>query len=557
MRMLRTKRGRCAAAAGGVAAVLVASVATAALGIPAMTAHLDNDGDSRSLLANGDFDDGVKAWWAVGDAPDVVADPGTGGDKALRAKVPAGLAQPWDRMVGQTGFSVKKGTSYVLRFTARADVPTTVRVTVQVEAAPYTPALDTRISLGKEAADVVLPFTPGQDIAEAALTFQLGGGAATTVFLDDVSAETSSASPRAPSPTEAKPGAGTSTPAPKTSTGAPKTGTPQQAAPKGAPSAGAVPAVSVSGDVAANLDSPWGIARLPDGDALVASRNSGKVSRVGPNTPRAVEVGRVPGSAHRGEGGLLGIALSPGFARDGWVYLYTTTADDNRLLRMKYARDTGLTSAQVLLSGIPAGSTHNGGRIAFGPDGMLYIGTGEAGDKPMSQNRDMLGGKILRVTPEGRPAPGNPFPGSPVYSLGHRNVQGIAWDSAGRLWAAEFGQDRYDEINLITPGANYGWPEVEGRAGNPKFTDPLMQWTPDQASPSGIAIVDDVIYVACLRGQRLWQVPIAGNRLGTAKPFLHNTYGRLRTVLPVPGGLWVSTSNTDSPNDRILHVRLK
>lgn len=331
-----------------------------------------------------------------------------------------------------------------------------------------------------------------------------------------------------------------------------------------APTARAVPSVTGVGDVVTGLDSPWGIAPLPDGDTLVASRDTGTVSRFGPGTNGVVAVGSVPDSEHRGEGGLLGLALSPGFAQDGWVYLYTTTADDNRILRMKYARDTGLTSPEVLLTGIPASTNHNGGRIAFGPDGMLYAGTGEANDKPLSQDVDSLGGKILRLTPEGRPAPGNPFPNSPVYSLGHRNVQGLAWDSAGRLWAAEFGQNEFDEINLITPGGNYGWPEVEGRAEDPEYIDPLIQWGTDEASPSGIAIVDDVIYVACLKGTRLWQVPIEGTRLGTAKALLQGTYGRLRTVLPAPGGggLWVSTSNTDGRgtvrdgDDRILDVKL-
>lgn len=332
--------------------------------------------------------------------------------------------------------------------------------------------------------------------------------------------------------------------------------------PQPGPTASTPPTATVAGDVVTGLDSPWGIVRLPDGDTLVASRNQGTVSRFGPGTQGVVEVGRVPGSQHRGEGGLLGLALSPDFARDGLVYIYTTTGSDNRILRMKYARDTGLTAPQNVLTGIPAAGNHNGGRIAFGPDGMLYAGTGEAGDEPLSQDRDSLGGKILRMTPDGRPAPGNPFPDSVVYSYGHRNVQGIAWDSAGRLWAAEFGQNRLDEVNLITPGANYGWPEVEGKAGDPRFVDPLVQWSTDEASPSGIAIVDDVIYVASLRGERLWQVPIRGTALGDATALFQDKYGRLRTVLAAPDGLWVSTSNTDgrgdvrSGDDRILRVKL-
>ncbi|UGQ14179.1 PQQ-dependent sugar dehydrogenase [Yinghuangia sp. ASG 101] len=384
----------------------------------------------------------------------------------------------------------------------------------------------------------------------------MGGFAATAVFVaglvacsDDSGSDAAPAgSPSAPSGPPAAPGT-------------PPGGS---AAPSAAPTAPGVPSVTVAGDVVTGLDSPWGIAPLPDGDTLVTSRDTGTVSRFGPGTNGVVEVGRVPGSEHRGEGGLLGLALSPGFAQDGWVYFFTTTADDNRILRMKYARDTGLTSPEVLLTGIPAGTNHDGGRIAFGPDGMLYAGTGEANDKPLAQDVGSLGGKILRLTPDGKPAPGNPFPDSPVYSLGHRNVQGLAWDSAGRLWASEFGQNKFDEINLITPGANYGWPEVEGRAGNPKYVDPLIEWPTDEASPSGIAIVDDVIYVACLKGSRVWQVPIEGTRLGTATSVLQGTYGRLRTVLPAPGGggLWVSTSNTDGRgtvrdgDDRILDVKL-
>ncbi|NUU20702.1 MAG: PQQ-dependent sugar dehydrogenase, partial [Streptomycetaceae bacterium] len=186
--------------------------------------------------------------------------------------------------------------------------------------------------------------------------------------------------------------------------------------PPGPTAPASAPNPTVAGDVVTGLDSPWGVAPLPDGDTLVASRNTGVVSRFGPGTNGVVPVGKVPGSTHRGEGGLLGLALSPDFARDGWVYMYTTTASDNRILRMKYTRESGLTGAEVLLSGIPAASNHDGGRIAFGPDGMLYVGTGEAGDKPLAQDRDSLGGKILRLTPDGKPAPGNPFPNSPVYS---------------------------------------------------------------------------------------------------------------------------------------------
>jgi glucose/arabinose dehydrogenase len=324
-----------------------------------------------------------------------------------------------------------------------------------------------------------------------------------------------------------------------------------------------VPAVSAAGDVVTGLDAPWGLVRLPDGDALVGDRDTGTVSRFGPGTQGTVQVGRIAGSVHRGEGGLLGLALSPDFARDGLVYAYTTTDSDNRILRMRYTRDGGLGPAEVVLSGIPSGTIHNGGRIAFGPDGMLYAGTGESNDRPLAQDPDSLGGKILRMTPDGKPAPGNPRADSVVYTLGHRNVQGLAWDSAGRLWASEFGQNTWDELNLIVPGANYGWPAEEGQAGDPRFVDPKAQWRTSDASPSGIAIVGDVVYMAALRGERLWQIPIRGTEVGTPKAWFEDRYGRLRTVLALPdGNLWVLTNNTDgrgspeSGDDRVLAVRL-
>ncbi|MDI2127591.1 PQQ-dependent sugar dehydrogenase [Yinghuangia seranimata] len=334
------------------------------------------------------------------------------------------------------------------------------------------------------------------------------------------------------------------------------------AAPPTGPTAPAVPDLSVTGDVATGLDTPWGVAPLPNGDVLVASRDNGTISRFTPGKPGRTEVGSVPGSEHDNEGGLLGIALSPRFAFDRWVYIYTSAANDNRILRMRYLGGR-LVRPEVLVTGIPSAGGHNGGRIAFGPDCMLYAGTGEAGNESLAQDPNSLGGKILRMTPEGKPARGNPFPGSLVYSLGHRNVQGLAWDSAGRLWASEFGASTWDELNLIVPGGNYGWPNVEGTGGAPTYIDPLTQWTPAEASPSGIAIVDDVIYVAALRGQRLWQVPIEGTKLGQPKAYFQGTYGRLRTVLPAPGGgLWVTTSNTDGRgdvhdgDDRVLRVTL-
>jgi glucose/arabinose dehydrogenase len=307
---------------------------------------------------------------------------------------------------------------------------------------------------------------------------------------------------------------------------------------------------------------PWGLAFLPGGDALVGERDSGRILRVTP-TGAVTEVQRLAEVRPDGEGGLLGLAVSPDYPTDGLVYAYYTAAADNRIARFRLGQPP-----QPILTGIHKAGYHDGGRIAFGPDGMLYAGVGDAGEPDRAQDPGALNGKILRMTPDGRPAPGNPFPHSVVYSYGHRNVQGLAWDAAGRLYASEFGQDRFDEVNLIRPGANYGWPVVEGVGHDPRFVEPLVTWPTDQASPSGIAIRGGFLYVAALRGTRLWRVPLAGHgglgghgELGAPSAELVGQYGRLRTVASAPdGSLWVLTSNRDgrgSPtadDDRILRL---
>lgn len=239
-------------------------------------------------------------------------------------------------------------------------------------------------------------------------------------------------------------------------------------------------------DVATGLEVPWSIAFLPEGDALVSERDSTRILRVGKDGGTE-EVGEVEGAEPQGEGGLLGLAVSPGFAQDSFVYAYYTAAEDNRIVRMTYDPDDGLGEQKVILDGIPSASYHNGGRIAFGPDGMLYAGTGDAGDGTASQDTDSLAGKILRMTPEGDPAPDNPFDNL-VHSYGHRNVQGLAWDDKDRLFGIEFGQNTYDEVNLIEPGGNYGWPEVEGVGDDDAYVNPVVTWDTGEASPSGAAI---------------------------------------------------------------------
>nr|WP_255643300.1 PQQ-dependent sugar dehydrogenase [Actinoplanes polyasparticus] len=302
-------------------------------------------------------------------------------------------------------------------------------------------------------------------------------------------------------------------------------------------------ALGAAEEIATGIDVPWGLAFLSGGDALIAERDSGRILRVtGEGEPQPVY--EVPGVAASGEGGLLGIA-----ARGEWVYAYFTAADDNRIVRFRLGNES---APEVVFDGIAKAGFHNGGRIAFGPDGLLYVGTGDAGETGDSQDPASPNGKILRLTPEGEPAPGNPTAGSPVYSLGHRNVQGLAWDGDDRLFATEFGQNDLDEVNLIEAGRNYGWPEVEGEGDTDggRFTNPLVTWATSDASPSGLAIAGDTLYVAALRGERLWTVPIEGDGLGTPAALLTNEYGRLRTVAVAPdGSLWLTTSNTDGRGD--------
>jgi glucose/arabinose dehydrogenase len=312
------------------------------------------------------------------------------------------------------------------------------------------------------------------------------------------------------------------------------------------------------GTVAKNLQAPWGIAFLPDGTALVGERDTTRVVAI--KDKRVRTVGRVEGVRPQGEAGLLGLATSPTYARDKLVYGYLSTATDNRVVTLRYAGGR-LGPPKPVLTGIPNGFIHDGGRLLFAPDGTLFVSTGETGNDRLAQDRGSLGGKILHITRDGKPAPDNPVPGSPVWTMGHRNVQGLAFDSRGQLWATEFGQDTWDELNRIDKGRNYGWPLVEGKGDQPEYRNPYVVWHTENASPSGLAYLDGSLWAGALRGGRLWQIPLRNGTTQRPRDYFVGDYGRMRTVVVAPDGhLWVTTSNRDTRgnpkpgDDRILEI---
>ena len=315
-------------------------------------------------------------------------------------------------------------------------------------------------------------------------------------------------------------------------------------------------------EVATGLAVPWGVDFLPDGRAIVTERDSKRVLLVDADGGDPVVAGTIDQAVPQGEAGLLGVAVSPDFRRDRLVYLYVSTASDNRVVRAELGRDDTLGATEVVLDGIPLGPIHDGGRLEFGPDdGFLYVSTGETGVGELAQNPTSLAGKILRITPDGDPAPGNPDEDSPVWTLGHRNVQGLAFDDDGELWASELGQSTFDELNLIRRGDNYGWPEAEGRSPEESWTNPRVVWSTSEASPSGLAYADGQLWMAGLGGVRLWRVDVADGDASNPTDFFVGEYGRLRTVVTAPDGmLWVTTSNRDGrgaptdADDRILLI---
>jgi glucose/arabinose dehydrogenase len=312
--------------------------------------------------------------------------------------------------------------------------------------------------------------------------------------------------------------------------------------------------------VTTDTDIPWGLVALPDGNILYSQRDTHDIIRLNPVTGAKTTVGNVPNVVGTdGEGGLLGIAITPNFpGTDQWLYIYHTSAADNRIVRIKYVNGLLVnTTLEVLLSGINRSKFHNGGRLRFGPDGKLYASVGDAETGANAQNKNSLSGKILRLNPDGTRPTDNPF-NNYVWSYGHRNPQGLAFDSQGRLWEQEFG-DTQDETNLIVKGGNYGWPDCEattsranGGCATAGYIAPKFTYSNGEGSCSGIAIVRDALYVACLFGKRMYRHEISGSSLTNVQQYFVGTYDRLRTVEPtIDGNLWMTNSDARGDKDSI------
>lgn len=310
--------------------------------------------------------------------------------------------------------------------------------------------------------------------------------------------------------------------------------------------------------LAEGLQLPWELAFAADGRIFFTER-PGKLRVIENGKVRETPLLELP-STGLGEGGLLGLALDPKFAENGTAYVYQTyrngDAVKNRVLRLSIKQDAAAVDS-TLLDDIPGSSTHNGGRLKFGPDGLLYITTGDAANRELAQQKDSLAGKILRLAPDGSVPGDNPFPGSPVYSWGHRNPQGLAWHpDTGALYSSEHGQSAHDELNLIMPGANYGWPLIQGSEtdtrGGVVLTPPIAHSGDKTWAPSGMAFLTQgpwrgQLLVAALSGQQLLHVvPENNGRSASVSGLYREEWGRLRNIVEGPDGtLYILVGNRD------------
>ena len=372
--------------------------------------------------------------------------------------------------------------------------------------------------------------------------------------------------------------------------------------------------------IASGLRAPWEVVFLPDGQALVDERDTGSILLVS----KDLQVSKVgftntaPPCEKFCEGGTLGMAIAADRADQKLsLFVFQTTLKDNRILKYDLnSEDAGswdLANKRVLIQGIERSgksTTHNGGRLAIGPDGKLWVSLGDSGMRGVTaQNWNSLAGSILRINLDGTVPEDNPKKNSYVWAKGLRDTQGMAWDNFGNMWTTEFGQDTWDELNLMEKGKNYGWPIAEGfykfretplEPGNPgsndqgtaenpapkptipsmpsdvellddsRYTPPILTWHPSEAACSGITFVKGSLISACLRGGKLWVIPVVGNKkLGEPKEFFKGRFGRLRKATVAPdGSIWIITSNKDGrggwssggenpQDDRIIRVPLK
>lgn len=320
-------------------------------------------------------------------------------------------------------------------------------------------------------------------------------------------------------------------------------------------------------ELSTGLVSPWGLAFLLDGSVLVSSRTNATIHRIPATGGTPQLVGIVPDVSFTAEGGLLGLVASPTFDQDRSVYAYLSAQPSNKIVRLTISEDyQRLEITAVLLEGITTANRHHGGRLAIGTDGHLWITTGDAFTPEVAQNLNSLNGKILRIALDGSIPAGN-MGNTPIYSYGHRNVQGITFAPDGTVYASELGHRTWDELNVIRPGENYGWPQAEGIAGD-LGVRPLAVFHPDDCSPAGLAYAKGSLWMGALGGQRLYQIQV-NNGAMIGQPISHwiRRYGRIRTVEVAPdGALWILTSNRDGAtwggtppregDDRLLRVVL-
>jgi glucose/arabinose dehydrogenase len=322
--------------------------------------------------------------------------------------------------------------------------------------------------------------------------------------------------------------------------------------------------------VLSGLDTPWSLNFAPDGRLFVTER-PGRVRIV--TTGGSSEVALTLDVYNLGEAGLLGLALDPEFAQNHYVYLYYSASvrsgSVNRIVRYREV-NSQLAERVLLLDNIPGAQNHDGGRLRFGPDGLLYASAGDAGDSNTAQDVASLAGKILRLNRDGTVPGSNRF-SSPVYTYGHRNPQGFDWHPAtGDMWASEHGNSGNDEVNAIRAGLNFGWPRIEGSATMAGMEPPVTSYSPAIA-PSGASFYRgqrfpqfaNNLFVATLRGTHLLRLTVdtAARRVTAQERLLEGTFGRLRDVISGPDGyLYFCTNNRDgrgnptSVDDRVLRI---